>query len=167
MEKRLALSLMLTVACSDEGGAEEAATSGLEPSQNVSTLSLADQTTWCRWATELEFARLTPQAQCEPEAVLGTDTQANCEASRNACIADYEATRDEERTSRLDSCGRPEIDADCTVTVAQLDACVNDTLSVYEKLGAGLSCGDRNPDRTGFVEPKSCDGIPSGCFPSG
>jgi hypothetical protein len=168
MSHRIVLaSLALAAACSDEGGAKETFASGLDPNQNVSTLSVADQTTWCRWSTELEFAELSPQSKCEPIAVIGTDTPAQCEASRDACLANEAATREEERTGRLAACDTPEVDADCAVTVGQLEACVNDTLEAYAKLDRELACGDSNPDRTGYVEPASCTGIPYGCFPNG
>jgi len=161
--------LALAVGC----GGDVTYKSGVDGSKTASELSDADVQAICDAAKEtgVKFAEDNKDALCNltggvagalAGALGGGDPVATCEAAVTDCKSSGVTPEETECNPKLDG---------CTVTVAELETCFNDSLAAAEKVFdalAALTCteltsGTSNTTLDQYVEPASCVAIEEKC----
>ncbi|KYF55258.1 hypothetical protein BE08_05040, partial [Sorangium cellulosum] len=135
-------------AASGEGeGAGEASCSGLDPSAVVDDLTPAEAEQACRGYRACSYDSLTVELMCHMMGVMGAkfgddpgttdaELQARCAERYQSCMADPSQAEDliELTIAEMEArpCVRP---AQCTATIAELDACFS---AMLERSGSAL-----------------------------
>lgn len=170
----------LAAGCGDGDGGNGDVSTGIEPNKLLSDVTEEEAATAC---TRLQagFNRVLDEgkvirALCTLTAAAFADTTADCNSLRDQCIDEATMPGSELMenlegldTFECDGSGIEEL-AECTGTVGQLEACVNDTLDRFDALLNQFSCNDaaslepedlENFGDTLGESPASCESV--GC----
>lgn len=160
------LALLAPAACGDDGDAATGA-SGVSARKRIGELTRAELIAFCRWTEEQEFT-LPVRSECEGDAVFQTRTKAECEATRDACLTSEPEKRREDLALGQTRCDASQVvpRVDCASTVAEFEACIDDTMAAQRAFYGSLTCDMANSGLADHVpEPASCAPIDFSCKP--
>ncbi len=161
------LAIFTTLACGDDSGNSTPAApfeSQESDEQIASGLTPAEQTAFCDellvyFKSEISDAQLV-KVGCYFLAIAFTgDDPSMCSQTAQACIADPESLSSD---SSVD-CDNSKL-ADCSATVAELEACYTDTVTKMKSIVASVSCSMSPAQMSTFDDkPASCAPVEAKC----
>lgn len=160
------VTALLVASCS--GGAQ--LESGVDGSKPASMLTDAEAQSLCNAAIDAtnDFASAHKAGFCKFQGgiagaiagAFGGDANAACEMAVDTCEAEDEAVMETQCDVRR---------SDCTATVAEIEACFNESLSALEGIFneiEALSCSEllqSDGGGTSYDQPAPCDAVQSKC----
>ncbi len=139
---------------------------GLDGSKNLNDLTPDEVEQLCEASEETVGELLDQERFCQVMGVTSafsaeSDLEGACQAARDACLAEPPEEESE--------CTAPQ---DCDVTVAELEACVNDALPVYSSVFGSVPACEGLSEQTflawalglvAFQQPESCAVVEERC----
>lgn len=141
------------VACSSDGSSSSDTGLGVAPTTRVTEMSSQEDTDFCEGLvrfSERQASRIAIDVDaCTIAAVFIAGSAEVCEQTRQSCedastMATEVETEDEEEDFTAAECNEnlARVKADCgDVTVAQIEACMNSVLSIFDELNQ-VTCAD-------------------------
>lgn len=164
-----ALALLFPLACGDDDGSSEPAapfesTSVADEQKVASDLSAEELTAFCDELATYFDSQISEAAlkrmSCTVFAFAfsGGDSSA-CNQAAQACIEDATVQPDEDQVS----CNQSEL-ADCSATIAELEACFTDATTLVKQLSGRVSCSMSAATLESLGDkPASCAAVEAKC----
>ncbi|PCC73838.1 hypothetical protein SAMN02745121_06243 [Nannocystis exedens] len=169
------LALLGLFACKEGGAAADSAISGLPENKNVSELTMAEQEQLCEGALAYTRREITDaeanRALCSLQGIVLSSTLhdgsvEDCIAARDECLASIkeEPVQIEEAS---EACRKYDW-SDCTTTVGELDACMEEVVTELKTFYEDLDCGNigQFKDEMPMKEPEvgeACSRVQNEC----
>lgn len=154
------------------GGNIDGPRSGVDADQPIEDLSDDDATKFCTWAANLAAGFSPTTEQICVIAGIGAGDAAQCEEVSAQCAEQLsnmppppppEGGPSAEDVAACEHDVSAALNSGCGVTVAELEACLNDTVALFKGLFEGLSCADAGSPPPEPEEPASCKIIDEKC----
>lgn len=152
-----ALAAALT-ACGDGDGP---GSSGVDGDKALTELSPDEATDLCEWGLSLLDGDELERVDCYLEALLSTEDAAMCEEVAQACIEDIELPDPDDLECTFEdppACGSQ-------VAVAEIEACVRDSVALIDDVIAAVDCDFNleDIDDLAIEQPASCGIVEEKC----
>lgn len=152
----LSLSLGLA-ACG--GGDGAGGGSGVDGSKTLTELNATERQDLCDYGLSLVSDADSTKVSCYFAALFFSETEEECQAAYDACIADPDDSIEE--TCNIDD-NPPACAAD--VTVAEMEACAREQANAFSTLADNLSCTSDPGELADFGElPPACKAVQAKC----
>ena len=133
--------------------------SGVEGSKALTELDATERQDLCDYGQSLVSEADSNKVSCYFAALFFSETEEDCQAAYDACIADPEGSVEE-------SCNVDETPPACAadVTVAEIEACAREQANAVSTLANSLSCSsDPSELETAGELPPACKAVEAKC----
>jgi hypothetical protein len=168
MNRHAALSICLALGLSSTGcEVSKASGSGVPGDKSVAEITDEDAKKVCLWLNENFSNDETAAQACSDEAVLNSETPAECRAEAKLCQELDDAAVGDDGADDADcsmAAAKDELSPGCAqITVTDFESCVKTLKKLADDASSGLTCENAGKDPEPFTLPAICKKIQTQC----